>query len=327
MPGTNLPQPGSLIDVVLHRIALDWGIHQTYNKYYLFFIPVHLKPALIRLVSMASHQGLSLEDLRAILLPPTDGYAQEDLDSFDASYQALTYLDLSGTIGQSLGLKEVGDLLFPAVQKAAVEELQDSWDAADTAASLPQALLPNLTHLSLALSPAQSERASWRQLLALAPKLSTVTHLSLAFWPDPCLTPGARYSSVASPQGRSIPYGGTTLYSHSIDHDWSEALLVLRMLSRLLYKLEFLDLSGCSSWFKALTLAADQDFVDWSGYWGKINLLRLYSGWVLDKDSLPSERQAHSEAVEMATAVEKHIVSMRAGKGRIVTVERDHLDR
>lgn len=305
---------------------MDWDLHQVYNKYHLFFIPNHLKPALIRLVSMGSAQGLSMEDLKTILLPPSDGYEQEDLDSFNTSYQALTYLDLSGAIGQSLKLKEVGDLLFPTRQTPVLEEPQDSWDATETNFSLPQALLPNLTHLSLAVSPAHAERASWKQLLALAPKLSAVTHLSLAFWPDPCFTPGARYSSMTSPQGRNIPYGGTTLYSHSIDHDWSEALLVLRMLSRLLYKLEFLDLTGCSSWFKALTLAAEQDFVDWSGYWGKITVLRLRSGLAPDQDSLPSERQAHREAAEMAARVEKHIVSMRAGKGRIITVERDRLE-
>ncbi|KAI9171138.1 hypothetical protein HJFPF1_00618 [Paramyrothecium foliicola] len=244
LPGASLPQPGSLIDLVLQRIALDWDIHQVYNKYHLFFIPSHLKSALIRYVSMTSPDGLSLDDLKAILLPPADGYEQEELDSYDAAYEALTYIDLSGALGRSLRLKEVGSLLFPTSQNAGTDEPQDSWDAADTSPGPPRELLPNLSHLSLAVSPVYAHGVSWRQLLSLAPKLSAVTHLSLAFWPDPCLTPNARFSSVTSPQGRSIPYGGTTLYSHSLDHDWNEALLVLRMLSRLLYKLEFLDLTG-----------------------------------------------------------------------------------
>jgi hypothetical protein len=123
-----------------------------------------------------------------------------------------------------------------------------------------------------------------------------------------------------------VAYSGTTYYSHSIDHDWSEAILVLRMLSSRLYALEYLDLTGCSVWFKALMAHSEHDHVDWVGNWGKITVLRLCVGWTLGEDALPSERAALLEAFGVAARVEKHIRTKRAGQGRFITVEKDRLD-
>lgn len=297
-----------------------------YNQYHLYFVPNHLKPALIRFVGIASQDGLSLSDLKAILLPPPDTFEEDDVEGSTTPNLEVNYLDLSGSVGRSMKLRDIGELLFPAVGQATSAELQDSWDAAEASPDPPRTLLPNLTHLSLALDPKYASSASWRHLLALSPKLSSITHLSLAYWPVPCLTPRARSSTVATPQGANIPYGGTNLYSHSLDHDWSEALLVLRMLSKNLYALEFLDLTGCSSWFRALTAKSGHDFVDWASNWGKMTELRLYSGWEPCEDALPSEWIRHREALDMAKSVEKHIRVMRAGKGRFIVVEKDTLD-
>ncbi|KAM5348159.1 hypothetical protein ACJ41O_007983 [Fusarium nematophilum] len=326
LPGTYLPARGSLIDIVLQKLSYDWDFHRVYNQYHLYFVPNHLKPALVRYVGIASQDGLSLGDLKVILLPPPESFDEEELDSAAAANLEVNYLDLSGSVGRSIRLKELNELLFPPREEGPSVELQDSWDAAETIPSPPRSLLPNLTHLSLALHPHHSSSASWRQLIALSSKLTTVTHLSLAYWPEPCFTPRARQSTVASPQGSRIPYGGTNLYSHSLDHDWSEALLVLRMLSKNLYALEFLDLSGCSPWFKALMAESGHDFVNWADSWGKITELRLYTGWTPGQDAPPSERANYREAIDMAKSVEKHIRTMRAGKGRFVVVERDTLD-
>lgn len=324
-----MPALGSLIDIVLRRMALEWVVHRVYNQYHLFFLPSHLKPALIRLVGAESNEGVSLADLKLILLPPPDVVEDGELDDDASSNLDVSYLDLSGSVGRSVKLKEVSDLLFPSRERASAgshQEPQDSWDTAEMSPSPPNVLLPNLTHLSLALDPERRATGSWKQLLALSSKLHTVTHLSLAYWPDPCLTPRARFASVTSPQGQSIPYGGTNYYSHSIDHDWSEALLVLRMLSKNLYALEYLDLTGCAPWFKALVADSEHDFVDWAGNWGKVTLLRLYTGWKPQDDALPSEQMAYTEAITMASRVERHIRTMRAGKGRFITVERDEME-
>ncbi|KAL6881137.1 hypothetical protein J3F83DRAFT_35422 [Trichoderma novae-zelandiae] len=330
LPGTYLPASRSLIDIILRKIAVDWDLHRVYNQHYLFYIPAHLKSALIRWVGIASPGGLLVEDLRLVLLPPADDLEEAEGDDHPEQHIAVNpevnYLDLSGALGRSLTLREVSDLLFPSRKQEGVGEPQESWDESEAVPSPPRALLPNLTHLSLALDPKLASEASWRQLLALSSKLTAVTHLSLAYWPDPSLTPRARLSTVATPQGQDIAYGGTSYYSHSIDHDWSEALLVLRMLSRNLYALEFLDLTGCAPWFKALMLRSDHDFVDWVGAWGKVTHLRILTGWAPGEDALPSERIAYREASEVAASVERHIRTVRAGKGRIITVERNRLD-
>lgn len=329
LPGTRMPERGSLMDIVLRKLALDWDFHRVYNQYYLYYLPNHIKPALIRQVGLNSGHGIDLSDLKLILLPPEDVYGSDDEvdDNDDSSVNLnteVTYLDLSGSIGRSVKIKEVTDLLFPLVSDAGIDEPQDSWDTvADKSPSPPRVLLPNLTHLSLALDPTQPSKASWKQLLSLSSKASAITHLSLANWPAPCFTPRARSSTVTSPQGQRIAYGGTNVYSHSLDQDWSEALLILRKLSRNFYKLEYLDLTGCGSWFRALAMKTDHDYIDWTSSWGKVTHLRLQVGWKPVEDTLTSEQMAYVEATEEAAKVERHIRAMRAGQGRFITVERD----
>ncbi|KOS18286.1 hypothetical protein ESCO_002951 [Escovopsis weberi] len=326
LPDVYLPSPASLIGMTLRRLAVAWDLHRVYDQHHLFFLPNHLKPALIRWVGLYHDEGVSLTDLRLVLFAPSicddeAGPAAQEVDVVPNT--DISHLDLSGSVGRSISLKELAELLEPSKKTEALDEPQDSWDAVSSVPAAPRALLPNLTHLSLALNPHHASSASWKQLLALSSRLSSITHLSLANWPDPCLTPRARCATVATPQGTSIPYGGTNIYSHSIDHDWSEALLVLRKLSRNLYALEFLDLTGCGPWFKALTMRSGHDFVDWAGSWGKITGLRLYAGWCPGEESMPSERGIYHETVEAAASAERHIRAMRAGKGRIIHVERD----
>lgn len=325
LPGTYLPERGSLIDIVLQKLAYDWAFHRVYNQYHLYFVPNHLKAALIRFVGIACDEGISLGDLKSILLPPPDTFDEDELESLTLSLAEVNYLDLSCSIGRSLRLKEVGELLFPSKVEEPSMEPQDSWDAPEAVPSPPRALLPNLTHLSLALDPRNASSVSWKHLLTFSSKLPSLTHLSLAYWPEPCLITRGQTSTVATPQG-NIPYGGTNIYSHSIDHDWSEALLILRLLSRNLYALEFLDLTGCSRWFMALMEQSEHDFIDWASNWGKITELRLNTGLKPGEDAPASEWANYRESIEIARNVEKHIRAMRAGKGRFITVERDQLD-
>jgi hypothetical protein len=328
LPGQYLPAPSSLVDVVLRRIASEWDILRVYDWYNLYYIPSHLKAALMRQVTIANGAGITLADLKALLIVPEYEDESERSPGQDATADMeVNTLDLTGSIGKSLRLKDVVDLLFPAGSPPASEELQDSWDtAADASPNITRALLPNLTHLSLALNPQHAHNVSWRYLLAVADRFAAVTHLSLAYWPEPCLTPNATLSTVASPQGRAIPYGGTNYYSHSIDHDWSEALLVLRLLSKSFYELEYLDLTGCAPWFKALTLRDGHDFVDWAGAWDKMTQLRLNIGWTPGEDAMPSDKMAFDDARQMAAAVERHIIAMRNGRGRFITVQRPTLN-
>lgn len=326
LPGSYLPQKGSLIEIILRNIAVDWEFHRVYNQYHLYFLPNHLKAPLVRMIGV-SNGGVSISDLKLILLPPPDVYDDDLLGEKSSVTTEVTCLDLSASLGRPLKLKEVTELLYPTKKDLEDDEPEDSWDtASEVAPSPPRVLLPNLTHLSLALDPQNTSGGSWKQLLAFSQKASNITHLSLAYWPEPCLTPRARYTSISSPQGKTIAYSGTNYYSHSLDHDWSEALLILRKLSRQFYELEFLDLTGCARWFPALMAESDHDRVDWVGDWGKISELRLWAGWKPGEDAVVSEQLAFQEAMESAGRVEKHIRAARAGRGRFINVERDRLE-
>jgi hypothetical protein len=143
----------------------------------------------------------------------------------------------------------------------------------------------NLAHLSLALSPTTSQScrrtaASWSDLLKVAPSLSRLSSLSLAHWPSPTLTPHAAstYTTIKNPVSTSlpgIPYGGSDMYT-SYDGDWTEAANLLKILSRHLYCLQWLDLTGCGDWFAALSAA---NSAEWTGAWRGMQHVGLCVGW------------------------------------------------
>ncbi|KAK0701806.1 hypothetical protein B0T26DRAFT_734756 [Lasiosphaeria miniovina] len=347
LPGAYCPGTGSLIDIALRRLALDWPFQKEYCHYYLYDLPTHLRLALITYLAAYTTEGVSLADLQAILLPPpADGEdatpVSPDSSSDQGQQQYLSpsimnkdvhHLDLSRCLGRSLKLRELSGFLFPSSSPTSDEDFAgqtlDRWDApeADAALVIPPALLPNLTHLSLALDLWLPRNVSWRHLLAFVSHCGpTLTHLSLAFWPEPTLTPNAKFTSVVSPQGRVVQYGGTGPYSHSLDNDWVEAVAVLRKLSKALYGLEYLDLTGCAVWSPALWDSADHDAVDWVGTWGKISTVILCSGYYLP-DGSPREVLSDGEAGFVATVgeaarrLERHVRSKRAGQGRVFSVE------
>ncbi|KAI1348172.1 tafazzin [Xylaria sp. FL0043] len=332
MPGVYAPAEGSLMDLVIQHMALDWAQQRDWNRFYLYTLPSRLRSTLLGHVSELYSPGLSPADLRLVLSGPSEGELGEygleppDVTTLNSDF---FYLDLTGSLGRSLTMKELHELLF-GPKKAIVpadNAVQDSWDLPAPIAG-PVELLPNLTHLSLAIDPGSAPSVSWKQLLSLARKLTQLTQLSLAGWPEPSLTPNAKFAKVtSSTTGRSVQYGATGPYSHVLDGDWTEAILVLKRLSRLLYSLEYLDLTGCGDWIHALREESDGefrvDFVDWVGDWGKITTLRLNSGYELADDSAVTEMSRFSGWIDEAMVVEKHIRARRAGRGRWITVERD----
>jgi len=333
--------------MVLRSLAADWDVCSEYYRYYLYSIPGHLRVTLISYLGVWRESGVSAADLRILLMPPetrehdSDGDA-DDADDADDEYSweypgqlnnDMTHLDLTGSVGTSIKLRELGEILFPAVEHAS-GAVQDSWDAPD-ATSVPRPLIPNLSRLSLAVKPGSRSSVSWKSLLAFSSHLPTLTHLSLAYWPEPSLTPNAKFASVVSPElGRTFQYGGAGAYSHSPDKEWSEALMVLRKLSKNLYGLEYLDLTGCSAWFPALMTREEHDEVDWVADWGKISTLVLCSSYASrdggEESGAVAGEGADAEALSRslnnastAALVERHIRTRRAGRGRIITVERD----
>ncbi|KAK8079857.1 tafazzin [Apiospora hydei] len=332
LPGAYYPDDGSLVDITLRHMATDWVTQRDWNRFYLYTLSGGMRSALLHYVSTLHEDGISAADIRLVLGgPPESELAEYELEKPDVNKlnKDIFHLDLTGSIGKSLSLKSLTDLLFVTTRQQQGEvEVQDSWDAPELI-SEPTKLLPNLTHLSLAMSPNSTSSASWKQLLTLASKLPTLTHLNLSGWPAPSLTPNAMAAKVVSPvTGRAANYGATNHYSHILDDDWSEAVLILRKLSKALYSLVYLDLTGCGDWFPALRKEAEGESstssVDWASDWGKIEVLRLCSGYVADPDST-----AHLSRLwdwkRQAVVVEKNIRSQRAGRGRFITVEMDKL--
>lgn len=320
--------------MILRRIALDWAQQREWNRFYLYTLPSRLRSALLAQVSETYSPGLSLADLRLVLSGPSEGelaeYGVEPIDVNTLNCDVV-YLDLTSSLGKSVSLKELYEFLFRSKKTtvAADNVVQDSWDAPAPMAG-PVQVLPNLTHLSLAIDPGSSLSVSWKQLLSLAGKLTQLTQLSLAGWPEPSLTPNAKLAKMTSPTtGRSVQYGGTGPYSHNLDGDWTEAILILKRLSRLLYGLEYLDLTGCGDWAHALREKSDGEFrvdlVDWAGDWSKITTLRLNSGYALADTSSRNQVLRFADWVDEAVAIEKHIRAQRAGRGRWIVVERDAL--
>lgn len=346
LPGAYVPSRRSLVDTTLRKLAEDWEFQRSFNRYYLYSLPNHLKVALITYLGVCYGSGVSVADLRAVLLPYVDDQTDDvneadDVGGGAAANEDIAHLDLTGSLGRALKLRELSELLFPPPPAKAPRQVQaepqESWDAPPPPASQTMAdssiprgpLLPGLTHLSLAVDPKHASAASWRHLLSLAARFPTLTHLSLAYWPEPSLTPNAKLASfvVATGTGstRALQYGGTGPYSHSLDDNWSEAVLVLRRLSRRLYGLEWLDLTGCCAWAAALTRPAaegDADSgVDWAGDWGKVRAVLLCPGYA--RPGRAAERERYDEDVALAGRLERHIRARRAGRGRPIEVETD----
>jgi len=271
LPGTELPEKSSLLHQCLKAIAADWKWHVNYDQYYLAGMPVRVKAMLLSYIAVyGDGESLDIDGLRTVFLDETE------LDGATGS-EDITRLDLSGAMGQPLTFKQL-DQYFTKSDPSANHRppttpsqgplypppspTLDSWESAaeaDPSTSIPQPLqttrFPNLTSLSLSHP---SPTTSWPRLLHFATAhLATLTHLSLAFWPAPALTPNAnaKITTTSSPYSpAAVSYGCSDFYSaaYGADDDWSEAAGVLMRLSRATYCLKSLDLEGCGAWLPAL---------------------------------------------------------------------------
>ncbi|KAK4697709.1 hypothetical protein P7C71_g398, partial [Lecanoromycetidae sp. Uapishka_2] len=269
LPGSFTPDDGSLMATALRGLAEDWKWHVVYDQFYLATLPVRYKAVLLNYISRYNPHSLDKSGLGLLFLDETE---LEDA----TGAEGLTHLDLSTSIGQYLKLSELKEFFrarrAQASGEAETEMLRDDWDATDfsgTPSSLPR--FHTLTHLSLSQP---NGLAIWKGLLDLAPHLTTLTHLALAYWPTPSLSPNSTTAYRETPQG-SVNYGASNLYS-AYDNDWSEAASLLRRLGKSTYCLKWLDLTGCYPWVQAL---ADVQ-VDWCGAWQALLTVKIGQGWI-----------------------------------------------
>lgn len=247
-------QPPRLGHLAFRTVAKLWDEFDEADYPALVEIPLPLR---LRLLSYIVHYG-----------PPITAAALEALlQGSDAVYQ----LDLAGLIGhRGLSLRKMQKFLEQYQQttpRKSDDTVVDSWDAED---SLEAALQPSLslgrfsqlTHLSL--SHPNAGGASWKDLLSLTKHTPQVTHLSLAYWPRPTLTPNLSTATVSTPTRQEVSAGGSNYYS-TLDSDMEEPASLIRQLSGNLLCLQWLDLEGCADWLPAFArlaveLAPGDDF-------------------------------------------------------------------
>jgi hypothetical protein len=281
-------------------MAVNWTFQRDYNRYYLATLPTKVRTILLSFIACyGPEEGVGYGGLKSIMFPQ-DG----DLDGFCGN-DDFERLDLSGSIGRSVYFKQLQELIVPAQTD---EDDEESWDVAIH--TIPKSLktpLHSLRILSLSNPP---RSISWAKLTTFATSIPTVTHLSLANWPTPSLTPNSATTTMSSRHTSNLQYGGMNFYSHTIDQDWSEAASILRRLSIALYSLSYLDLCGCIDWFPALRWSSpDSPGIDWVSRWGNIRTVRMYSLLTPSASSLTVKKEVlrYKCVILDALELEKHI--------------------
>ncbi len=288
LPGYDVPEAGTLLDLALKQLARDWDFHYEYDQYYLATIPVRYKELLLHYITLHRPFAMDHQSLERLFLD------EIELEGATGAVD-LSRLDLSTSIGRSLTLKQLKILFTPRHKPATSAEIAEkntdatppsflvpeSWDTAALPQRPPFHLSPRLTTLTHLSLSCPSPNVSWLHLLNyLLPHLpsQSLTHLSLAFWPFPTLTPNSLTATSLSPAG-PIQAGGSNFYS-SYDSNWTEPALILRRVARATLGLQWLDLTGNWPWIQAL---ADKGF-DWSGggMWAGLETLVVGQGWLPD---------------------------------------------
>ena len=335
LPGGVFPLEGSLQDVILKTMAKNWQKHLEYDGLYLSSAPTRLKEVLLSYIAIIGGK-IPVESVRYLFPQVNDLQSAEMTTHHEDDVSEVRRLDLTNALDVDLSMKQITKVLLSTCDSREIQNnvgismaygnaprtqevsLPESWEEAaelemgvnPTVEPVTTAIRPalptllrfrKLSHLSLAISPtAHAVRiiASWRALLSLAPHLSRLSSLSLAFWPSPTLKPHAAttYATIQNPLSKAlppIPYGGSDMFT-AHDGNWAEAAGILRRLSRALYCLRWLNLTGCGQWFDALIWEGTTDLEmhnlkigtartavgpEWNGAWRDIEQIGLGVGW------------------------------------------------
>lgn len=382
LPGADLLLEKSLQHQVLKLIASTWHSQAQYGYYNFTLLPLRLRETLLSYISIYSAGDESLGDWTPLqVLFPLSG--SENYIAQRDEMQNLQRLDLTNALGIWLSWSALRRTILvtdsaprqPVPQphpsnsvRDFAQAVPDSWEDAmeieleppvqqqpvsdsGTPKSVHTLRCANLRHLSLALDPkAVSSTVSWSNLLGLAKHLHTLESLSLAYWPLPTYTPAAAatFATVTSSllgTRRRIAYGGTNMYSAQ-ENDWRESAGILRSLSRCLYCLKWLDLTGCAPWLPALVWEDNAlptiptngfgplcyktgealPVSIWNGHWRSIEWLRLGVGWTppsdtYDQDSSTGLARDYEKLRTITESVGRQICESRhVGKGLKISV-------
>jgi hypothetical protein len=159
-------------------------VHQEVNKYYLPQLGIQLKQWLLSYIAANNIGGAISRDGLNVLFPhrmeSNDSEEMEDIIKLSRKDEVyLRYLDLADSLGSNLTLSQLRSFLSPM-------DLQPEEDNPQSAPSLETWNLntprfPNLTHLSLDISPTYTPKFDSLKLAHIVTQNCTrLTHLSLA---------------------------------------------------------------------------------------------------------------------------------------------------
>lgn len=315
-----LPSPRSLVHYCLRSFARHWRELSEYEQHYLPELPVGLKEALLSYLTLFGSKGCVDFKSFKILFQNDDGTGTMGWDETQ-------FIDLTDLLNEHFTVADLGKCFKRPVNQVIqhletiglsddkpsnVKALAESWEEeAEEPSAAPPGLVvklqtPIFTNLSRLSLSHPGQWASWPDLLRVSSNFNKLTHLSLAYWPRPTMTPNATTASMVS-KHTSVSLGGSHLYS-DLDEDYHEAANIIRRLSINTYSLQWLDLEGCH-WLSALTwntaslagapnrLFEDSETPwqinsaspgpDFTDTWRRITYLNLFQGWIpCDKQSL-----------------------------------------
>ena len=351
LPGTTFPPKNGLLHMTLKIMAQQWAWHVAYDGQFLAMLPSHIKVLLLSYIAVYARdqplRGL-VRGLKPLFAASDD--AESEVDSYQISESdGIARLDLGGALGRWIGFKELNNEIFlsqkpglVAEQRKSKETVPSSWDDEydedDAGGSKPFSIPKSLDHSLrfenlrfLSLAHPHPAAANWKSLLKLLSRLSILTHLSLAHWPVPTLTPNAINARIRHPTNRSLTfsYGGTDTYS-AMENNWAEAAGILRKLSHETYCLKWLDLEGCGDWVAALNwngvgpdgeeYSPGSTGPEWNRSWRDIEFVRLGPGWLPHIDdsemlgfySHTNRQPARQEQQQQAPALRSLAASIHA---------------
>ncbi|OCT46429.1 hypothetical protein CLCR_01163 [Cladophialophora carrionii] len=355
LPDGAFPLPGSLQHLVLKKIASEWEWHADNDLEYFNYLPVRLRETLLSYIAVFGDHVRS-DPLRILLLHETEIEEKDEVGRLDLS-NAIGHWTTFRQLERDLVAKNAGPVTGSVafVQAPPIGYAPESWDAESDGDEVSNAtMIPpvpktapnfvNLKHLSLAIPSGSAKAASWSSLLSLATDLRTLTSLSLAYWPQPTFTPNAASTRVVlqTPGPGPVVYGGSDIYT-SHDNNWREAAGILRTLSRSLYCLKWLDLTGCGDWFAALQWVPSpssspsssptsgslsvphREYLapEWNGGWRGLEKLILEVGWrPVAPPAIEDYRLFTSETSSWNVENERRLYRYRKDRERFADIRR-----
>ncbi|RPA87536.1 hypothetical protein BJ508DRAFT_410301 [Ascobolus immersus RN42] len=205
-PGVKMPKHGSLTDLILRRIAVEWQAVFDYEQHYICDLSTSMKTLLLIYIAELSPYPMDIHGLQLLYAnssaeeedeqneqpgsgsesgtaqggssaPPKEPmpfYPRAQID------EDVTHLPLVRCAQNTLSLKALKNFL---VLPTPTDDLPSSWDALPPPTSHR---FPNLTYLSLSYPSKSSPSRLWAALPPfLHSAVPTITHLSLAGWPVP----------------------------------------------------------------------------------------------------------------------------------------------